>query len=932
MENRPMEQPKFTSPEEEIAFLRAQLSEKERAAEVPLSPESREQAAEEVVRAYEHAPKDKVLAPEYAEQEESVDAIVLELTPDKDDTTMNELLGLMHEKGLKNTLAIVERMNNPHIADDFHRFLVQYIAHAAEVPELKRDKRLSQALHMKLYAVSLPDYHGEEGGKSFKEIISAMEQFYAGMMSVSENQNPVPGKDFFSLEIAQADSRSDIVFYVAVPRNKATMFEKHMEAVFPKVRIEEEKDDYNIFNESGAVAGAFGVASKSPLLPLRTYDTFDQDPLDVVLNAFSKIKKDGEGLAVQMIVSPAGNHFLKRYGTALEQLRKGMKTKKALDVPRTVSGDITKGFGDIVFGTGLPKKDTQGIPETPKLDEQAIQGVTTKLTSTIFDTNIRVIASAETMLRAQELLRDVSSAFNQFSNSEGNGILFKEMSGRALNAFVKAYTYRTFDVVESLPLNLKEMTSLMHMPAVQEDAAILRKAKSGTASAPLEIGGNEGILLGVNEYRGATTDIHMAPEDRLRHFYVIGQTGTGKTTMLKNMIVQDIQQGEGVCMIDPHGSDIQDILNQIPPERAEDVIYFDPAHTARPMGLNMLEYDPAFPEQKTFVVDELLSIFNKLFDMKVAGGPMFEQYFRNATMLVMDNPETGNTLLDVSRVLADARFRALKLSRCKNPLIVQFWQDIASKAGGESSLANIVPYITNKFDIFLSNEIMRPIVAQEKSAFNFRDVMDNKKILLINLSKGRLGDINANLLGLIIVGKILMAALSRVDTLGKGDLAPFYLYIDEFQNVTTDSIATILSEARKYKLSLTIAHQFIAQLDESIRDAVFGNVGSMAVYRVGTEDAEFFEKQFAPTFSAADIMNIDNYNAYVRVLVKGQPVKPFNIQAMAPPEGGYGIGEKIKELSYLRYGRDRAEVEEEIMQKYRKEDLQREVPERKLYN
>ncbi len=927
-----MEQPKFTSPEEEIAFLRAQLSEKERVAEEPLTLESREQATEEVVRAYEHVPTEDVLAPEYTEPKEQVDAVVLELEPEEHDETMNELLGIMQEKGLKNTLAIVEKMNSPHIADDFHRFLVQYIAHAAEVPELRKDKRLNKALNMKLYEISLPDHHsGSDGGKSFKEIISAMEQFYAGMMSISDEKNPVPGKDMFALEIAQADSRGDIVFYVAVPRDKSSMFEKHMEAVFPKARIVEEKDDYNIFNESGAIAGASGTSAKSSLLPLRTYDSFDHDPLDVIVNAFSKIKKDGEGVAVQMIVSPAGDHFLKRYGTALDNLRKGMKTKKALDVPRTVSGDIAKGFGEVIFGSGLPSKDEEGIPKAPTLDEKAIEGVTAKLSSTIFDTNIRIVASADTAIRARDILREVSSSFNQFSNAEGNRIAFQEVNGRALNAFVKTYTYRIFNIAESFPLNLKEMTGLMHVPAVQEDAATLRRAKSGSAPAPLEVSESTGILLGANDYRGASTDIHMAPEDRLRHFYVIGQTGTGKTTMLKNMIVQDIQNGEGVCMIDPHGSDIQDILEQIPPERAEDVIYFDPAHTARPMGLNMLEYDPAFPEQKTFVVDELLSIFNKLFDMKVAGGPMFEQYFRNATMLVMDDPETGNTLLDVSRVLADARFRALKLSRCKNPLIVQFWQEIASKAGGESSLANIVPYITNKFDIFLSNEIMRPIVAQEKSAFNFRDVMDNRKVLLINLSKGRLGDINANLLGLIIVGKILMAALSRVDTLGKGNLAPFYLYIDEFQNVTTDSIATILSEARKYKLSLTIAHQFIAQLDESIRDAVFGNVGSMAVYRVGTEDAEFFQKQFEPVFEASDIMNIDNYNAYLRLLVNGQPVKPFNIRAMAPPQGGHDIGDKIKELSYLRYGRDRAEVEEEIMRKYRKEESV-ETSERKLYS
>jgi hypothetical protein len=415
----------------------------------------------------------------------------------------------------------------------------------------------------------------------------------------------------------------------------------------------------------------------------------------------------------------------------------------------------------------------------------------------------------------------------------------------------------------------------------------------------------------------------MSPEDRLRHFYVIGQTGTGKTTMLKNMIAQDIANGEGVCMIDPHGSDIQDILALIPKHRYEDVIYFDPSYTARPMALNMLEYDRRYPEQKTFVVNEMLSIFNKLFDMKTAGGPMFEQYFRNAVLLVMEDPETGNTLLDVSRVLSNKAYRDLKISKCKNPIVNQFWNEVAGKAGGEASLANIVPYITSKFDVFLSNDIMRPIIAQENSSINFREIMDTKKILLVNLSKGRLGDINANLIGLILVGKILMAALSRVDAInapgpdGK-ELPPFYLYIDEFQNVTTNSISTILSEARKYKLSLAVAHQFIAQLEEGIRDSVFGNVGSIAAFRVGAEDAEYLEKQFSPVFTAKDIMSIDNRNAYLKMLANGRPVKPFNIETMAPPQGNKAIVESIKELSHLKYGRDREGVEAEILQKYKK--------------
>jgi hypothetical protein len=299
---------------------------------------------------------------------------------------------------------------------------------------------------------------------------------------------------------------------------------------------------------------------------------------------------------------------------------------------------------------------------------------------------------------------------------------------------------------------------------------------------------------------------------------------------------------------------------------------------------------------------------------------MFEQYFRNSVMLVLEDPESGNTLLDVSRVLSNKQFRDLKISKCKNPLVIQFWKEIAEKAGGEASLANIVPYIVSKFDVFLQNDIMRPIIAQEKSSFNFREIMDNKKILLVNLSKGRLGDINANLLGLIIVGKILMAALSRVDSLGK-DLAPFYLYIDEFQNITTDSISAIFSEARKYKLSLTVAHQFIAQLEEKIRDSVFGNVGSISSFRVSSEDADYLEKQFAPVFTAKDLMNVDNLNCYMKMLSQGRPVRPFSLFVPFPPKGEISHIDKVKELSYLKFGRERELVEAEIMKKYEKKEV-----------
>jgi hypothetical protein len=326
----------------------------------------------------------------------------------------------------------------------------------------------------------------------------------------------------------------------------------------------------------------------------------------------------------------------------------------------------------------------------------------------------------------------------------------------------------------------------------------------------------------------------------------------------------------------------------------------------------MLEYDKNFPEQKTLVVNELLGIFNQLFDMKTSGGPGFESYFRNATLLVMEHPESGNTLLDISRVFSDKDYRDYKLSKSKNPLLNQFWAN-AEKTTGEQGLQNWVQYVNSKFDIFMSNDIMRPIVSQERSAFNFREIMDSKKIFLANLSKGRLGDINANLLGLIIVGKISQAALARVNSNERPD---FYLYIDEFQNVTTPAIASILSEARKYRLSLTIAHQYLSQLPEDIKGAVFGNVGSMAVFRVSPEDAQFLETQFIPTFTANDIIKIENWHAYVKLLSNGSPVRPFDIVTLNQEKGDHTRINDLKELSYVTYGRPADEVNEEIMRKF----------------
>jgi len=903
---------KFSSPQEELDFLRERITQKEtEISEAGYKPE-KEKVTQNTLEEYKTKSPEQVLEKGATIPENIREEIVLELSPETHDEKMSELISMVYEKGVSNILDIVHKMNNPHIEDDFHRFLIEYVKSGYPVKGLKEKSALWKSLNRTLYEVTLPERGGDKSEKSLEQLVSLMDQFYTGMLSVTTGDKD----DYLSLEITNAIGSREFIFYISVSDQKRSLFQKQLLSVFPSAKIIEQKDDFNIFTSEGEFAGTYLKLDETPAKPIKTYDEFSNDPLKVILNVFSKLDQSDEAASIQLIFKPIGKFYENNYSKALKKIERGEGASDQLHARNTFGSKLASGISGLINGS--PKKKSEDS-EPAKIDSSMIESIKNKLSSRIVSTNIRVLASAKTENTAESILEDIKSAFNQFSDPTKNSFEFEKLNKRGLRELSRQFTFREFNQSFDIPLNIKEISTLVHLPTETNSVSSgLKTARSASAPAPLELG-NEGILLGYNNHQGSKTEIRFNEIDRMRHLYTIGQTGTGKTNFLKSMIIQDIKNGDGVCMIDPHGSDIQDILANIPEERYEDVIYFDPAYTESPMALNMLEYDVNFPEQKTFVVNELFSIFQKLYGGNPESmGPMFEQYFRNATMLVIEDPESGNTLLDVSRVLSDKSYRQLKLSKCKNPIVKQFWEEVADKAGGDAALQNIVPYITSKFDVFLANDIMRPVVAQEKSSFDFRDIMDNKKILLVNLSKGRLGDINSNLIGLILVGKILMAALSRVDSFGK-DLSPFYLYIDEFQNVTTDSISTILSEARKYKLSLNVAHQFIAQLDQKTKDSVFGNVGSMAVFRVGSDDAEFLKSQFEPVFGASDIMNIDNYNAYIKVLSGGMPMKPFNMETIESPSGDVDKVQALKEISYQKYGGNRAEIEREILGKYKKE-------------
>lgn len=720
--------------------------------------------------------------------------------------------------------------------------------------------------------------------------------------------------DHFSFEIAA--SRQKISFYVIAPRAMGRYMEQQINGHYPDANIEE-VSDYNIFNPNMQTVAGYLRTKRNNIFPLKTYLKQDTDLMNSILNVMSKLD-DGEGMAIQYTVRSAKAVWHRKAASIVREVHQGKSVNAALS-----NSSFKKVLG--FFGDAMKTGSNDPLTNQPKtltaMEQEMLKSIEEKNGKAGLDVNLRFIVSAKNKGQANIYLDNLSNAFSQYNHFEYGNSFNNRILIRREKRLLQDYIYRRFNTNISFLLNTEELASLFHFPLKNAETPNIDWLTAKSAPAPADIP-TEGIFLGTNRYRGVNKEVHIKRADRRRHMYIIGKSGGGKSQFVANMAVQDVLNGEGVCVLDPHGDLVEDIIQRVPPERAEDVIFFNPADTARPMPINLIEYDQNYPEQKTFVINELINIFDKLYDLKSTGGPIFEQYMRNALLLIMAHPESGSTLMEIPKVLADENFRKMKLENCPDQTVVDFWRQEAEKAGGDAALANVVPYITSKLTQFISNDTMRPIIGQQNSAFNFRDIMDKQKILLINLSKGAIGELNAYLLGMVIIGKILMASLSRTD-IPEESRKDFYLYIDEFQNFTTDSIASILSEARKYGLNLIIAHQYIGQLvknqNTEIRDAVFGNVGSMVTFRIGSDDADMLEKEFGPVFNQHDLLNIEKYTTYVKLLVDNTASRPFSMNTPWPIAGTPRpeISQKIKTLSRLKYGQDRNIIEAEIRQRTR---------------
>ncbi|HSW88534.1 MAG TPA: type IV secretion system DNA-binding domain-containing protein [Candidatus Saccharimonadales bacterium] len=713
--------------------------------------------------------------------------------------------------------------------------------------------------------------------------IDAAEQLFSSFSSIKKgNWRNAP--DHLSFELV--GTQGDIRFYVHTPKRLQDLVEKQINGAYPDadITIVDQDDpkqkniignEYNIFSETGKVAFASLSLSEADYSPLKIYKDMPTDGLSMLTSVLAKMT-EGEGASVQILISP-------------------------------VNGDWKKaGRGYI---TETKKNEANPEKATYSTDAKELEGIENKTGKPGFNTTIRIVVSSSSIEAAEAHLNNIISVFGQYNAAnefKQNKIWFKAM-------FVRDFIYRYWPMRgQTSILSSEELATIFHFPNKSITTPHIFWLNSKRAPAPTQIP-SSGLFIGNSKFRGQTKPVFVSEEDRQRHMYIIGKTGTGKSEFLKDMILQDIRNGEGVAVIDPHGDLIEGVLPLIPPERAEDVIIFDPSDTARPIGLNIME--AYTEEQKHYMVSSIIGLFYKLYDPNQTGivGPRLEHGIRNAMLTVM--AETGNTFIEVQRALTDTAFVQDLLPKVTDPIIRRYWTDQIAQTN-DFHKSEVLDYIVSKFGRFITNKLMRNIIGQSKSSFDFRKVMDEKKILLVNLSKGKIGEENSNFIGLILVPKLVVAAMSRQD-IPQEARKNFYLYVDEFQNFATPDFAQILSEARKYRLNLIVANQFTSQMQEEVKNAVFGNVGTIASFRVGVQDANYLQHEFQPVFSEADLINVDRFNAYIRTVVHGEPVSPFSVdmtrdmskeKAMSNPR----VAELIKELSRLKYAKDVRQVEEEI--------------------
>lgn len=787
----------------------------------------------------------------------------------------------------------------------------------------RRDrKNTARALKMVPMLIHLPPSTDdiEVGGRDERDVIneqlSEAQVMYSIISSTLKKglKAKLYGQKHISFEIVAHEGF--IKYYAIVPAVLTETVKQAIAAAYPTARMEEVADP-NFFSAEGkidAVVGGEMRLKEEYWYPISTYEDSKRDVALGLINAMSVAKK-GDGIGLQIMFRPTDGSWVQKSLERVRNIKDGKKWRNNTgNLINRAAYNMGNFVGDVAQALWEPPSEHEKYENEEKqltnLQQEEIQKIEEKTKYPGFEVLIRIVASSTNKARSETLLSGIVSIFSQFDLPQYNGFRY-DIQNRAED-LVRDYVLRIFpSTSKSMILNSVEMASLFHLPSQNSipTSQVERQAVK-QVDGPAKLA-EEGIILGVNEFRGEKKVIRLREKDRRRHTYAIGATGSGKSVLLENIAYQDMCDGRGFCFIDPHGDAVEWLLSRVPQERMDDVILFEPGNMDNPVGMNMFEFQSE--DQKDFIVQEGINMLTSLYDPGNQGifGPRAQHMFRNAALLLMSDP-AGGTFIDIPRCFIDPEFVKSKLKYVTDKTVYDYWTKEFPASQKSNDAGEVTSWFVSKWGPFLSNKMMRNILGQTESGFNIREIMDNKKILLVNLSKGKTGELNAKLLGMIFVMKFQAAAMSRQDT-PEDERVDFCLFVDEFQNFATESFESILSEARKYRLNLILANQFMTQLTDKIREALLGNVGTLMSGRIGVTDAELMEKAFSPVFNAEDLHKQPNYNWIATVMMFDTPTSPFTLKSLPPMgEGSDELMRRMKAYALSKYGRPRAEVEAEI--------------------
>lgn len=790
----------------------------------------------------------------------------------------------------------------PYIALIAGILIISFILAWRAAKRLEGGRKSSEITSGVLLSISLP--------RENEKLPTAAEQMFASLHGIIDFTPDI--QEHLSLEMAS--SSEGIRFYVYTPAAFKNFVQSQIYAQYPDAEIRE-AIDYAKSIPAGSFVSATEISlSKEFILPIKTFRDFEVDPLSAITSALEDVS-EGEQIWLQVLVRPVDDFWQERGHEYVSMVREGVSpvTLSAKDIVIDVGKQLMSLGGNAasnVLKGPQPVEEPRPGSQFIRLSagqELTLKTIENKLSKIGFETKIRLTTVAHSKEAAETKLSGLISSFKQYATANVNSFE-SDPESPSTDILVKQYQERTFPEREAgnFILTTEELASIYHLPnvSVQTPTISWTGAKKGEPPLNLPISGS--TMIGQTLYRDSTTRFGIKKTDRRKHMYIVGKTGTGKSTLLKNMIIQDMRAGEGVAVLDPHGQLIDELLEFVPENRIDDVVIFNPADADNPISLNMLEM--VDPKQKTLMADTLVDVFKKYF--ADSWGPRLEYILKNCILTLLEVPNTS--LLSVIRLLTDRDYRKHIVGMIQDPQMKSFWNnEFAKMERNERLITEAISPIQNKVGQFLNSELIRNIVGQPKSSIKVDDIINSGKLFFVNLATGRIGANNTALLGAMVVSQLQFAAMRRVDV-PENERRDFFLYADEFQNFATDSFATVLSEARKYRLDLTLTHQYIEQMPEAVKDAVFGNIGTLICFTVGPTDAHFLEREFEPVFTQNDLINLGRYEMYLKLQIDDTQSQPYSAISLPPASDPVNTRERSISASIAKYGRSVENVEKII--------------------